>query len=384
MKKIVIVGLLLLVGLVESTWGSEFTDTLASAKRMNKYAQCKVAEMYLLGQGVRQSDILAYAWLDIAGKADRDRRLGDLCPYPPDLSDQQKREAEKTKKRIREEIKLGMKTILDKAGAVLNRGDYEQTISDMTLILDQFAYPRAYFYRGIAFFKTGVDFLAIEDFTRSILMQPSSGAYFFRGQAYHKGKKYIKAIKDYNSAIKGKPDYYEAIYYRGSTYAQQGNNTLAIQDFSRVIKAKPGFYQAVMSRGVVYTQQGNYILAIQDFTLIIKARPDYHQPVYYRGLVYSRQGNYTLAIQDFNKTINIKPDFFKAYLLLAKAYVDNHQYQKAIATYLTVIQNDARVIKIYQKSLKEKGFYSGPIDGANTQSFQSAIEACVNAGKVVM
>ncbi|MCP3875392.1 MAG: tetratricopeptide repeat protein [Desulfobacteraceae bacterium] len=242
-----------------------------------------------------------------------------------------------------------------------------------------------YYDRGIAYHKEKDFTQAIHDYTRAIEIKPDFyQAYFNRGCVHHEEKLFTHAIDDYTKAIENKPDFYQAYFNRGDVYYKKKDFTQAIQDFNRVIQAKPASYQAIRKRGLTYARQGNYPLAIQDFNRIIQAKPAFYQAIVERGLTYARQENYPLAIQDLNKTINIKPDFYQAYLWLAKVYVDNHQHEKAIATYSVLIQKDAKFIKHYQKSLKEKGFYSGPIDGANTKSLQSAIEACVNAGKVVM
>ena len=65
---------------------------------------------------------------------------------------------------------------------------------------------------------------------------------------------------------------------------------------------------------------------------------------------------------------------------LGAAYVENKDYEKAIKTYETIVKKDKSFIKTYQKSLKEKGYYSGPVDGVYNNEFENAIRSCVLEG----
>lgn len=44
------------------------------------------------------------------------------------------------------------------------------------------------------------------------------------------------------------------------------------------------------------------------------------------------------------------------------------------------MEKDKIFIRNYQKSLKDQGYYSGPVDGIYTQEFEKALQSCVTQG----
>jgi len=55
---------------------------------------------------------------------------------------------------------------------------------------------------------------------------------------------------------------------------------------------------------------------------------------------------------------------------LAAAYAEDWKDDRAVTTCLEAIQKEAAYIKRYQRSLKDKGFYSGAIEAWTTQRFR--------------
>ncbi len=63
--------------------------------------------------------------------------------------------------------------------------------------------------------------------------------------------------------------------------------------------------------------------------------------------------------------------------------MENKEFEKAIQTYKKLAENDEKFLKRYQKSLKEKGFYSGQIDGVSSPELIDAIHKCVMQGTYI-
>lgn len=132
--------------------------------------------------------------------------------------------------------------------------------------------------------------------------------------------------------------------------------------------------------------QKQYPEAMKDYSSAIAINPDYYLAYNNRGNIFKKQKQYPEAIRDFTravefslKAVSIKEDA-NTLDTLAAAYVEDQQYEKAVETYTKAIENSSSRIKKYQESLKEKGYYSGPVNGIKMEQLEQAIKVCVNKG----
>src|SRR5882672_6459236 len=87
------------------------------------------------------------------------------------------------------------------------------------------------YYRGDGYRSTGEYDRAIQDFDRSIQLNPNSASTFInRGLAYKKKEQYDRALQDYDKAINLDPRAEIAYDNRGNTYDEKGDHDRAIQD----------------------------------------------------------------------------------------------------------------------------------------------------------
>ncbi len=282
--------------------------------------------------------------------------------------------------------------------------------------------------KGYSYFQAKEYQRAIEHFNLAIAEDPADyKAYFFRAHCYLKQERLSLAISDWEKTISLKKDYVEAYanlarayqwmkeYQKALSYADTAINTANSLSLEEQIQYElPGIYQM---RGQIHYGLKNQAQAILDFTKAIDMDPKLISAYMMRGLVYDEQGNYSKADQDFkigeldnddafvlntiawfyatckdkqyrngfqavrfsSKAVEIDPS--AAHLdTMGAAYVENQQYEKAIETYKRVIEKDGTVVERYQKSLNEKGCYSGPIDGVYSMEFEKALRRCILQG----
>ncbi|MBC2705564.1 tetratricopeptide repeat protein [Desulfobacula sp.] len=302
----------------------------------------------------------------------------------------------------------------------LKKEQFGKSISDFTKAIElDPKFKQAYYNRGIAYRKQGKYPQAIQDNTKAIELDPKYvDAYYNRGIAYWRQGKYPQAIQDNTKVVELDPKHVNAYNNRGIAYWRQGKYPQAIHDYNKAIELDPKYVNAYYNRGIAYDNQDNYTQAIQDYTKAIELDPKFKQAYNKRAYAYKKQGKFARAIQDFTKIVELDPKNVKAYNsigwiyatakdksfrngpkavnfalkavslsdtvgimdTLGAAYVENQQYEKAIKTYKTIVGKDKSLIKVYQKSLKDKGCYSGQVDGVYSQEFENAIRSCVLEG----
>lgn len=151
---------------------------------------------------------------------------------------------------------------LNRGASHMNNRDHQAAIKEFSKIID--FYPSWYFLWG-AYYNRALNYekldnyeLAVNDYTKSIELNPNeSDTYYRRGWLLHnKFKKYKEAIFDYDNAIKlnpiDTPSY--LFYWRGK--AKWGVNDFfsAIEDHKKVIKFEPNNLDAYFWLAMAHQQ----------------------------------------------------------------------------------------------------------------------------------
>lgn len=219
-------------------------------------------------------------------------------------------------------------------------------------------------------------------------------AYANLAAVYREMKEYQKALSYADTAINASnsPNLEEQIQYelpaiykmRGQIHYELKNQTQAILDFTKAIDMDPKLKSAYMNRGSVYDEQGNYLKADQDFKIAGELYNDdafvlNNIAWFYATCKDKQYRNGFQAVRFSSKAVEIEASAANLDTMGA-AYIENQQYEKAIETYKVAIEKDGAIVESYQKSLNEKGCYSGPIDGVYSMEFEKALRRCILQG----
>ncbi|MHC5748220.1 MAG: tetratricopeptide repeat protein, partial [Nostoc sp.] len=132
----------------------------------------------------------------------------------------------------------------------------------------------------------------------------------------------------------------------------------ASDDSIRVNELKFDIVHIYLIRGKAYSNKKDYSSAIADYTKAIKLQPDYADAYYliyddakatqlkseiadiyfYRGDAYLNQQNYDFAIADYTKVIELQPRYAEAYYNRGRAYLSKGDNQKARDNYKKVVE----------------------------------------------
>jgi tetratricopeptide (TPR) repeat protein len=136
--------------------------------------------------------------------------------------------------------------------------------------------------------KIWKDSLTLWNYELKLFPENEPIAYYLRGEAYEKSGNYKQALDDFNKSIDLNP-YYESGYIgRGLFYAKSGNYQKAIQDFDHAIRIKPFDSDLYYNRGLSYRLSGKYQKAIQDFDRAIQLNPQNTDAYVNREICYMK------------------------------------------------------------------------------------------------
>ena len=155
---------------------------------------------------------------------------------------------------------------------------------------------------------------ALEDYTKSIRLEPNSVVYFNRGLTSYRIRQYHAAISDYDVAIQIKSDFVQAYVNRGIVKRKLGQHFAAISDYDTAIRLKPDDFQAYYNRGLAKSALEQHFAAIDDYDTAIQIKPNLADAYVARGNSKSKLMQYLAAISDYNLAIQVKPNHTLAYL----------------------------------------------------------------------
>ena len=169
-------------------------------------------------------------------------------------------------------------------------------------------YASAYYYRGIAYSRTGNTDKAISDYTAAIQLDSRyTGAYLNRGVEYSNKRNYKLALRDATRAIGLNPKYADAYHNSGIYYSEIGEFDKAIADFSQAIRFNPRS-MTFHGRAVAYKDAEKFEKAIADYDRVIRITPKDTNDYAIRGSACLEKGNYKAALSDFEKAVQLSPN----------------------------------------------------------------------------
>lgn len=197
-------------------------------------------------------------------------------------------------------------------GTVLQeKGDYTESLDSLSkaISLDS---NNANFYTNRAntyFFLKKYD-PAIDDYAKSLELQPLPLTFYNRARLYAELGKFDRAIDDYTKAIELSPQFAEAFSNRGLVYQEKGRLDLALRDLTRAISLdnKDGTYY--FNRANVYFQKGSYAASILDYTKATEIYPLWAAPLRRRSSAYRKLGQIKLAEEDLRRVTKVEKENF--------------------------------------------------------------------------
>ena len=252
----------------------------------------------------------------------------------------------------------------------------------------------AYYLRGESQIKRGYRNSGLKDFLKAVKLDKNlkandnyASAFLQRGKELFSHNKYTKAIEYFTKCIQGRPKSCSAYFYRSKSWGRLGRHDKAIDDINKAISFDCKSARIYNRRGNIHKILNQYDLAIEDYNKAIEIDPEYVIAYNNKAWLYATAGNKQYrngrkAVAFALKAVKLARGRESYYLdTLGAAYVENRQYNKAVEAYGKVIKKEPTYwIKRYQKILKEKGYYSGAIDGIAGKRFKKALKKYIKDG----
>jgi tetratricopeptide (TPR) repeat protein len=211
--------------------------------------------------------------------------------------------------------------LVNKAIAYIQNKAYDEAENVFDeLMLAHSKHAMNYMIRGAMYLEKGDTVYALQDYNRSIEMDPYyAPAYGNRAIVHYQMNNMKEALADLNEAIRLNTR--ENGYYinRGLVRYQMNDLRGAMADYDQVIGFDSRNLIARFNRGLLRSQVGDHNRAIEDFDVVIEEEPDNYMAYYNRALLRDETGDLLGAIQDYDVVLEKYPDFIPGYYSRAEA-----------------------------------------------------------------
>jgi tetratricopeptide (TPR) repeat protein len=198
----------------------------------------------------------------------------------------------------------------NRGNAYTSEGQYDLAMDDYnkSINLDP-TYARPLNNRGVVHKRKGELDLAMKDFDSAINLDPTYVDPFInRAELFEKQRDLAAALKDFDEAIRLQPDAKDV--WNERCWARAISNDLegALADCNEAVRREPNVAAYLDSRGFVYLRSGQWDLAIADFDTAVKLDPKLASALYGRGLAKSKKGDAAGSKSDIGAAEAIKRD----------------------------------------------------------------------------
>ncbi len=199
-------------------------------------------------------------------------------------------------------------TLLDAGAALLNAGDFAESLS----LFEQ----------------------ALAQNPKDILSTYNAGV-----ASQHLGQ-LRQAIAYYRKTIQEAPDFVAALFNLATAYVQVNDAPEAVKAFKNVISKDPGYVQAYYNMGIAHERSGSFDKALAAYRQVICLDPEHAEALNNIGVIQRDRGNIDTAIHFFKKAIAINPNLIEAHYNVGVAHQKNGEYDKSIQSYQNALRID--------------------------------------------
>jgi tetratricopeptide (TPR) repeat protein len=195
---------------------------------------------------------------------------------------------------------------VEKARSAIQAGRAQEAVDMLSRLITLEPQAQLYYFRGIAYSKSGDEALAIGDFTQAISLDPSQTAFYLkRAQSRLHIGKVQDAVSDLSKVLEADPQNVKALTERSQALLRLDRLQEAFRDVSRAVELNPGDATLHRLRGDMLFAAGQYKDALQEYDIAVRIEPDNGIALNNRGVALTHLGRSKDAVDDLNRAMEV-------------------------------------------------------------------------------
>ncbi|MCF8404814.1 MAG: tetratricopeptide repeat protein [Bacteroidales bacterium] len=196
----------------------------------------------------------------------------------------------------------------------LQKGDYYSALKDILSALEiDSTYSTYYVTLSDVYLALGKMKKTVRALEKAIeLDSDQTEAYLKLAEISVAIREYKKALTYIDIALKKDELSAKGYYLRGLVMMENGDTIRGIRNFQKSIDVQQNYMDAHIQLGMLYAEKKNK-LAVDYFNNALNIEPDNIDVKYYLAMFYQENADYEKAIQTYNSILDQDPDFYIAY-----------------------------------------------------------------------
>lgn len=232
-------------------------------------------------------------------------------------------------------------------------------------------HPEKLFNKGYYLLSVDKE-LAIDYLTQCIKLDSTfTKAYYHRGISYFKLGQYDSALYDFDKAQQLNPELSIIDMYKGFTYRNRGELDKALNAFSNYIGENPtdtSAYRYILEGKMKY-ELGDFSGAVEKYSMALRLQPFKEKYHYYRYISLYEAGHYKKALEAVNQLIKANNDFYGYYFYKGQLYYQMKEYGPAVDWFsVAIIKNYSNADSYYYRARSYQALneYTKALEDYNT------------------
>ena len=168
----------------------------------------------------------------------------------------------------------------------------------------------------------------------------SSHLHEFMGTTLAKEAKIEAAIAEFRTALRIRPDYFEATCDLGVALDQHGETDAAIGYLREARRLRPKDPKAHLNLGGVLVRQGHIDEAVALYREALELQPNFPNLHFNLGVALLHQRKVDEAIRELTRAVELRPWYTEAYTILGGAFVLQGRQDEAVVQYQKALRLD--------------------------------------------
>jgi tetratricopeptide (TPR) repeat protein len=201
----------------------------------------------------------------------------------------------------------------------------------------------AWYLRGATLSKLARPEDALRSWREALRIQPKNLRLMqVMSVEYYRGRYFGEAAELAGRALELKSDDANAYFLAIKAYQDAGDDTAAAEIASRAVERFPASARANFESAYHLQKQGKIAEAEERFQRAMKADPSYEEPFFFYGNLLVDHERNAEAVPYLEKAIRNRNDYVPARVVLARALMNQHKWQEAIAGLQQTIELDPK------------------------------------------
>lgn len=185
------------------------------------------------------------------------------------------------------------------------------------------------------------------------------------GMAKRQNGEFEGAIAAFKTALRFKPDFFDALNNLGNAFRDLRNISSAKEAYEKALSLQPRSHEVMINLAVAHHADDNFDEALLLLNKALSLEPNYPEALYNLATILREKGELENAISIYQKALKFKPRMGEAHLNLGITFMELERLDDALNSYRNALYVGLKTIELFDSigtAFREKGLVDDSIN----------------------